>query len=213
MEFASYLAGERWSDHPACTHPVLAALARDVNDFVGDEHRAQLVELIPDVVGLNDADPIVAATIAVRAAVAALPVAPLEAQHVLCAGALSWDTYLAQSSHPCATRLRAELAGVLELVPAQHDWAIRRRQAVGQVSTDPGHLVRRVAPLMVHTATIGLNQAAIPDGPQRLVELLRAAIGDVRALTPDRWAGSGRSGSELRAGRGRFRPAERVTLG
>ena len=28
MEFASYLAGERWSDHPACTHPLLAAMAR-----------------------------------------------------------------------------------------------------------------------------------------------------------------------------------------
>jgi len=28
MEFASYLAGERWSDHPACTHPLLAVLAR-----------------------------------------------------------------------------------------------------------------------------------------------------------------------------------------
>ena len=24
MEFASYLAGEPWSDHPACTHPLLA---------------------------------------------------------------------------------------------------------------------------------------------------------------------------------------------
>ncbi|WP_344829386.1 hypothetical protein [Nonomuraea dietziae] len=24
MELASYLAGERWSDHPACTHPLLA---------------------------------------------------------------------------------------------------------------------------------------------------------------------------------------------
>jgi hypothetical protein len=27
MEFASMLAGERWSDHPACTHPLLAAVA------------------------------------------------------------------------------------------------------------------------------------------------------------------------------------------
>ena len=27
MELASYLAGERWSDHPSCTHPLLAALA------------------------------------------------------------------------------------------------------------------------------------------------------------------------------------------
>ena len=30
MEFASFLAGERWSDHPACTHPLLAGVARDV---------------------------------------------------------------------------------------------------------------------------------------------------------------------------------------
>jgi hypothetical protein len=27
MEFASYLAGERWSDRPACTRPLLAELA------------------------------------------------------------------------------------------------------------------------------------------------------------------------------------------
>ena len=28
MELASLLAGEPWSDHPACTHPLLAAVAR-----------------------------------------------------------------------------------------------------------------------------------------------------------------------------------------
>ena len=32
MEFASVLAGERWSDHPSCTHPVLGQLARQVNE-------------------------------------------------------------------------------------------------------------------------------------------------------------------------------------
>ena len=32
MEMASFLAGERWSDHPSCTHPLLASLARLVND-------------------------------------------------------------------------------------------------------------------------------------------------------------------------------------
>ena len=37
MEFASFLAGERWSDHPRCTHPLLTQLARQVNDLVGDE--------------------------------------------------------------------------------------------------------------------------------------------------------------------------------
>ncbi|GAA1225095.1 hypothetical protein GCM10009655_24890 [Rhodoglobus aureus] len=30
MEFASYLAGEKWSDHPSCTHPALAVVPRDV---------------------------------------------------------------------------------------------------------------------------------------------------------------------------------------
>ncbi|HSK97732.1 MAG TPA: hypothetical protein VK891_14015, partial [Euzebyales bacterium] len=40
MELASYLAGERWSDHPACTHPLLAALARHVNDRTTDAGRS-----------------------------------------------------------------------------------------------------------------------------------------------------------------------------
>src|SRR3954469_3458577 len=45
MERASFLAGERWSDHPACTHPLLAALARDVNDCTSDANRQRLVTL------------------------------------------------------------------------------------------------------------------------------------------------------------------------
>src|SRR6266566_5137081 len=49
MELVSYLAGERWSDHPACTHPLLAAAARDVNDYTSDAGRARLAGLIPSV--------------------------------------------------------------------------------------------------------------------------------------------------------------------
>jgi hypothetical protein len=47
MEFASYLAGERWSEHPACTHPLLAELARQVNDRTSDRARQALVGLVP----------------------------------------------------------------------------------------------------------------------------------------------------------------------
>lgn len=47
MELTSLLAGERWTDSPACTHPVLAALARAVNDCTGDAARQQLAELAP----------------------------------------------------------------------------------------------------------------------------------------------------------------------
>lgn len=51
MELASLLAGEPWSDHPACVHPVLAAVARGVNDKIGDEDRARLVPLVPYMIG------------------------------------------------------------------------------------------------------------------------------------------------------------------
>ena len=46
MELASFLAGERWSDHPAYSRPLLAALARDVNDCTSDTSRQRLAELI-----------------------------------------------------------------------------------------------------------------------------------------------------------------------
>jgi hypothetical protein len=45
----SYLGGERWSDLPACTHSLLASVARLVNDHTSDEGRPQLAELIPAV--------------------------------------------------------------------------------------------------------------------------------------------------------------------
>jgi len=56
MEMASYLAGERWSDSPSCTHPLLAAVARAVNDHVSDAGRAAIAPLIPSVIGLTSDD-------------------------------------------------------------------------------------------------------------------------------------------------------------
>ena len=59
MEMASFLAGEAWSDHPACTHPAIAAAARSVNDRLGDADRQRLVPLIPRVVGTaGPSDPV-----------------------------------------------------------------------------------------------------------------------------------------------------------
>lgn len=46
MEYVSLLAGEKWSDSPSCTHPVLAAMARNVNDRLLDGERHLLVPLI-----------------------------------------------------------------------------------------------------------------------------------------------------------------------
>jgi hypothetical protein len=57
MELASALAREPWSDHPACVHPVLAAVARAVNDRVGDAAREWLAPLVPRMIGTADAGP------------------------------------------------------------------------------------------------------------------------------------------------------------
>lgn len=54
MEYVSILAGEEWSDSPACTHPVLAAMARRVNDRLPDSERWRLARLVPSLIGTAD---------------------------------------------------------------------------------------------------------------------------------------------------------------
>src|SRR4051794_2697271 len=88
MEFASWLAGEKFSDHPACTHPLLATVARGVNDNLTDAGRRRIVRLISEVVGVVGTDPLVDVTITVRAAVMAIPVAAFDQQKALAVGLL-----------------------------------------------------------------------------------------------------------------------------
>jgi len=76
MEVASVLAGERWSDSPRCTHPVLAAVARLVNDSVSDAARPQLAALVPDLVGAVGDRRMTAPELVIRCAEAALRYEP-----------------------------------------------------------------------------------------------------------------------------------------
>ncbi len=87
MEFASFLAGERWSDHPSCTHALLAQLARQVNDSTSDAGRQELAPLIPSVVGRQGDD---TTWLTVSVAVAAVPIldVPEAVQRVLAGGLL-----------------------------------------------------------------------------------------------------------------------------
>jgi hypothetical protein len=95
MELASYLAGERWSAHPACTHPLLAALARDVNDHIRDLGRARLAELVPSVIGLTGDDLHLDARIALGCARTALPVVAAGRQQIMAVAVLAWERVLA----------------------------------------------------------------------------------------------------------------------
>ena len=70
MEFASILAGERFSDRPRCSDPVLADLVRAVNDEMSTDGRQQLAMTAPVLVGLVGDDRIAPAVVAAAADVA-----------------------------------------------------------------------------------------------------------------------------------------------
>lgn len=174
MELASYLAGERWSDHPQCTHPLLAALARDVNDHVSDAVRPRLAPLIPAVIGLNGPDPRVHAWIAREAVLTALPIASAERQGVAAVGLLRSERVLntleGRDRHYLSERARA----ALDDVPHARDWA-RSFTAMGWGSA--GSFNRRSAPAIVHSAVSGISGAPVDDSEDRLVALLERTVG------------------------------------
>jgi len=51
LEAVSYIAGEPWSDHPACVSPVLGAYGRRLNDRLNNEDRQKLKPFIPRLIG------------------------------------------------------------------------------------------------------------------------------------------------------------------
>ena len=180
MEYASFLAGERWSDHPRCTHPLLAGVARDINDHISDVGRSRLVPLIPSVVGLNGDDPRVDVGMATRCAVVALPVAAEPRQRALAAGLLGARRVLTsldeQSSAIFDTgSLFDDVDQAMSGVPHAVRWA---EDFISGVHIDPKAFGRHSARSMVHVAVTGISEACIPDPDSLLHDLLEAVIDD-----------------------------------
>ena len=171
MEFASFLAGERWSDHPSCTHPLLAQLARQVNDSLSDGDRQQLVPLIPSVVGRRGDDR-TWLTLPVAVASAAILEVPEETQHVLAAGLLCAVQLCAEAGPELASTQR-EAKAALGLVPGAVAWV--QRLGIRPQST-PRIFTNRSAPTMVQCAADGIVESGAPDIDLRLRALLAAAI-------------------------------------
>ncbi len=179
MEMASFLAGERWSDHPSCTHPLLAGAARRVNDSVGEEARADLVPLIPSVIGLTGEDPRIAARLALSCATAALPYVSASRQNVLAVGVQTCERMLAGLEGRPETSMTATGRAALHRAPDAERWASRHVR--------PGRLsqrvfVRQTAPHVVAYAIDGLAEACIDDRDGRLVALLRECIVQAKAV-------------------------------
>ncbi|MDP9444062.1 MAG: hypothetical protein M3P83_06830 [Actinomycetota bacterium] len=172
MELASYLAGERWSDHPRCTHPLLSALARLVNDCTSDSGRSRLAQLIPSVIGLTSDDLRWDARIALHAAQTALPVVSAERQCAMAVSILSGERVLAEiDGRPVALEPRSEHA--LHQVPHAAAWA---RRFAGDRHISAGGFRRHAAPNAVRCSVQGIAEACVPDSDELLHELLSGAI-------------------------------------
>jgi hypothetical protein len=189
MELASLLAGERFSDHPACTHPLLAAVARHVNDHTSDAGRQRLAELIPSVIGLTGDDLHIDARMALRSATMALPVVAAGRQRVMAVSVLTCERVLAELDGRPAGRLEEQSRLALANVPHATEWAYQFTSGIR-----PSHkgFRRQAAPTIVQDAVEGIAQACVPDPDGMLHALLVQAI-DVCAAwsvaTSPRWGG------------------------
>lgn len=183
MELASFLAGERWSDHPACTHPLLAGLARHVNDLTSDAGRPRLAPLIPSIIGLNSGVMHVDARLALRAATTALPVVCEERQRVLALSLLASEEVLSTLEGRLQGTLEPSSREALDAAPGAEHWARAFRvKLTGDRPVSAEAFRRYTAPQAVRCATQGIAHACIPDPELLLYQLLAAAIDDCRRL-------------------------------
>lgn len=201
MEFASYLAGEKWSDHPSCTHPALATIARLVNDWTSDVGRSRLAPLIPSVVGLaspadewkydehlgdaawrdelhNDTDRL-DIHLAVLLASAALPIASEVRQRSLAAGLLRAGRLVKglDGTGPDRFGDAARIRAAFDLAPHAEQWARAWDEGwlANAASRHPSS-VTTVSDAISAIAVAGIGEACIPDADERLFAVLAAAI-------------------------------------
>jgi hypothetical protein len=179
MEFASYLAGERWSDHPSCTHPLLARLARLINDYTSDAERQHLVGLVPSVVGLTSDDVRVDLRIALRAALTALPVVAEDRQRTMALTVVVANRLLAVLDGRPAGDLEKTSRRALARVPLAARWA---HEHAGAMPVSLRGFRRRGAPAAVLYAVDGIAKACIADPEGLLRDLLAGAIDDCAAV-------------------------------
>ena len=185
MELASYLAGEKWSDAPACTHPLLAEVARNVNDRTSDDARPLLATLIPDVVGLNTDDPRADARIALHCALVALPVSPLDRQRALAVAVTACLRLLRTLDDGAPYEIELRVRRALEQAPQAAAWAARFAEKAG--ATRPPSLRRfrrNAAHDIVKLAGRGIEQGVDGGRDAVLREMLVGAVEECRSLLP-----------------------------
>lgn len=181
MEFASFLAGERWSDRPSCTHPALASLARLVNDWTTDAGRSAIAPMIPSVIGLSAGTPTLELVLAIRSAAAAIPVASEERQRLLAVGLIRTLQRLDAVDPAAADVQRSTVIAALHQVPYAEKWA---RQQIRLVRSATTRSDTPMCDAVVAIAVAGIGEACIENRDERLRELLMRAIAETAAVQP-----------------------------
>ena len=166
MEMASVLANEPWSDRPACTHPLLADLARQVNDNTSDDHRGELAVLIPSVVGRRGGSVTWLVEVTSAIALHAIAYVPEPAQRALAVALLRCDELDASGG---------VVDEAVERVPGAVAWA--RLFSTGSRITEK-QFAKHTAPTVVRCAVHGLVASASTEAAAdaRLRGLLQVAI-------------------------------------
>jgi hypothetical protein len=177
MELASYLAGEKWSDHPRCTHSLLSSLARSVNDCTSDAGRPRLAVLIPSVIGLTGDDPRIDAVIALRAARTALPVVAADRQRVMAVAVLTAERILGELEGRPPGDMDAASRQVLDRAPDAARWA---RHFSREIAVSLHGFRRHSAPSTVRTAVLAVADACVADPDLLLHDMVAGAISDVQ---------------------------------
>lgn len=192
MELVSLLAGERWSDHPACTHPLLAQLAQQVNDSTSDVGRHDLLPLVAAVVDRRGNDQ-TWVRLAVAVASNALLEVPEGEQRVLAGGLLRAERVCVEDGAPSLDETRAQARAALEHVPDAVSWI--HRLTVGDRIT-PRSFATWSAPTIVRCAVDGIVASGRQDCDQRLRSLLEVGIAACPA--PPRVGASSAAGVTVR---------------
>jgi len=173
MELASYLAGERWSDHPACTHPLLGLLARLVDDHISDSARQRLTLLVPEVIGLTSEDLRVDARITLTCSTTALPVVSAERQRVMAVSMLTCLRVLGHLDVDPVTPVTKRTRTALAQVPDATDWAERFSR---DITPSAAAFRGRSAPAAVRLAVLGIADSFVAEPDALLCQLLHTVI-------------------------------------
>ena len=180
MEYASLLAGEEFSDHPECAHPVLAELARSVNDRLPDSERHRIAHLIPAVIGTADdrEDETERRVLSVRLAVwCARQVLDLAADRERCealvAAAQAWADCPCEEHRRAATTASAYTAYTAAAADA----------AAAYASAADAAAAAYAYAAVAYAAAADAAAASAAEGADRLIALLEGAFAEHARLT------------------------------